>query len=390
MMLRPRIKPEHSGYRTVSGTVRLGSVIYGIGVEIDDPSGWVWTLVQAMDGGRTPDELGRLVAATHPEVTATEVVQAITDLQAAGHLEDTGAPAPELSANERERYSRGVPLLRWLDRSPRPSAWELQELLRAARMLLVGLGGTGGYAAQALVASGVGHLHCVDPDTVELSNLNRQPLYREQDLGRPKVEAALRDLRARNSAVRVTGERRRVGGPAELAELLGSGEGRYDVLLVCADQPPEIRRWANRVCLATGTPWVDAGYHGPLVTAGVHVPGEGACWECLRAGEVERRDLGLAPGQDEEAASPRMPWNPVTAVTAGLSGLLIAHAALALVTGAPPMEPGFRYGINLAALDDTVRQRFPRRPDCPACGTPQEERPDSAAGAAARSDGAGR
>jgi hypothetical protein len=63
-----------------------------------------------------------------------------------------------------------------------------------------------------------------------------------------------------------------------------------------------------------------------------------------------------------------MAWNPVTAVTAGLSGLLVAHAALALLTGAPPMEPGFRYGINLAALDDTVFQRFPRRPDCPACG----------------------
>ena len=58
-----------------------------------------------------------------------------------------------------------------------------------------GVGGTGGAAARDLVASGVGHLHCVEPDVVELSNLNRQTLFREDDLGRPKLDAALAALR---------------------------------------------------------------------------------------------------------------------------------------------------------------------------------------------------
>ncbi|MFG1810678.1 HesA/MoeB/ThiF family protein [Streptomyces sp. NPDC049040] len=367
-MLRPRIKPEHSGYRTVDGTVRLGSVVYGIGVEIEDPDGWVWTLVAALDGSRSVPEVAAAVAAAHPEVTAADVVEAVADLGAAGHLEDLAAPATRLTPQEQERYSRGVTLLRWLDRSPARSAWELQERLRASRVLLVGLGGTGGYAAQALVASGVGHLHCVDPDTVDLSNLNRQPLYRERDVGRPKADAARDDLRALNSQVEVTSEQARVTGPADLADLLDAGPAAYDLLLLCADQPAEIRRWANRVCLDSGTPWIDGGYRGPLTTVGVHVPGTGGCWQCQRLGESERRDLGLAPGQGEEAASPRMPWNPVTAVTAGLSGLLIAHAATALLTGAPPMEPGFRFGVNLAALGDPGLERHPRRPDCPACG----------------------
>ncbi|MGW5355551.1 HesA/MoeB/ThiF family protein [Streptomyces sp. NPDC004031] len=368
-MLRPRVKPEHSGYRTVDGKVRLGSVVYGIGVEIDDPDGWVWALVRALDGTRTAPEAARLVAAAYPAVTAAEAEQAVAELAEAGHLEDAAAPAPALSAREQERYSRGVPLLRWLDRGPRRSAWEMQERLRAARVLLIGLGGTGGYAAHALVASGVGHLHCVDPDTVELSNLNRQPLYRESDLGRAKAEAAGEALRAVNSEVEVSCEPTRVTGPGDVTALLGAPAVPYDLLLLCADRPPEIRRWANAACLASGTPWIDGGYRGPLASMGVYVPGSGPCWVCLRAGEVERRELALAPGQDEEAASPRMPWNPVTAVTAGLSGLLIAHAATALLTGAPPMEPGFRYGINLAALEEPDVERHPRRPDCPACGT---------------------
>ena len=368
---RPRIKPEHRAYRTVDGHVRVGSVIHGIGAEIADPRGWVWTLVEAMDGSRGPSEVVAEVLRVHPDLPGEDARQAMADLLAAGFVDDAGAPVP-LPPREQDRYSRGVPLLRWMDLAPRSSPWDAQLRLRASRVLLIGVGGTGGHAAHALVASGVGHLHCVDPDTVELSNLNRQPLYREPDIGRPKVEAAVATLRSLNSDVRVTGERREVRGPGDLAELVTADEPQssspYDLLVLAADRPDAIRRWANRVCLAAGLAWVDAGYRGPLVTAGVYVPGQGACWECLREGEIARRDLRLGPDQDPEVASPRMPWNPANAVTAGLSGALLAHAALALLTGVPALEPGFRFGTNLMLPGDPVHQRTPPRLDCPACG----------------------
>jgi molybdopterin/thiamine biosynthesis adenylyltransferase len=371
VLRRPRIKPEHRAYRTVDGNVRVGSVVYGIGAEIQDPGGWIWTLVQAMDGTRSAAQITAEVALRHPGVARATVRSAMADLREAGYVEDAAAPLPAgLGERDRARHGRGVALLRWMDLSPRPSAWDAQLLLRRARALVLGVGGTGGAEAQILVASGVGSVHAVDPDVVELSNLNRQTLYRETDIGRPKAEAARAALSALNSDVVVTGERREVRGPADLLDLLTGGPARYDVLVLGADRPADIRRWANRVCLHTGTPWVEGGYRGPLVTAGVHVPGDGPCWECQRAAEVERRDLRLGPGQSEDAASPRMPWNPASAVTAGLSGVLVAHAALALLTGVPRMDPGFRYGLNLMALGDPVLERCPRRPSCPACASP--------------------
>lgn len=368
-LARPRIKPEHRAYRTIDGNVRIGSVIYGIGAEIADPEGWVWTLTEVMDGSRTADRIAAEVTARHPGLAPGIVRQAMADLRRAGFVDDAAAPPPPgLTDRDQARHARGVALLRWMDLSPRATPWTAQLRLRQARALVLGVGGTGGAAAQILVAAGIGHLHAVDPDIVELSNLNRQLLYRETDLGRPKAESATAALRALNSDVTVTGERREVRCPNDLADLLLGGAGRYDVLVLGADRPAEIRRWANRVCLALGTPWVEGGYRGPLVTAGVYEPGRGACWECHRAGEVERRDLRLGPGQSEDAASPRMPWNPANAVTAALSGTLVAHVALALLTGVPPMEPGFRFGVNLMALGDPVLQRHVRRPDCPACG----------------------
>ncbi|MEU9600794.1 ThiF family adenylyltransferase [Streptomyces sp. NPDC048109] len=391
-MRLPRIKPEHRAYRTVDGHVRIGSVVHGIGAEVRDADGWVWTLVQAMDGTRSATDVVAEVSRRHPELRlpAPDIAQAMTDLTDAGYVEDAGAEPPaELSDRERERYSRGMTLLRWMDLRPRSSAWEPQLLLRRARVLLIGVGGTGSAAARDLVASGVGRLHCVEPDVVELSNLNRQTLFHEGDLGKPKLDAALTALRALNPDTEVTGERREVRGPADLEELLtGAGSrsrsrssgtnGRrspdspvrapgYDALLLAADRPAEIRRWTNQVCLSTGTPWAEAGYRGPLVSVGVFTPGRGACWQCLRDAEVERRDLRLGPGQDEDVASPRMPWNPANAVTAGLSGGLLAHAALMLLCGVPPVEPGCRFGLNLMLPGDPVLQRAQRRPDCPAC-----------------------
>ncbi|WP_031224937.1 HesA/MoeB/ThiF family protein [Streptomyces roseochromogenus] len=375
-MRRPRIKPEHRAYRTVDGHVRIGSVVHGIGAEVKDPDGWVWTLVEAMDGTRNAGEIVAEVSRRHPGLRppAPDIVQAMTDLTMAGFVEDAGAAPPaELSERERERYSRGMTLLRWMDLRPRESSWEPQVRLRRARVLLIGVGGTGGAAARDLAASGVGRLHCVDPDVVELSNLNRQTLFSERDLGTPKIDAALTALRALNSDTTVTGERREVRGPADLEDLLtgapdssGGGSG-YDVLLLAADRPAAIRSWTNRVCLASGTSWAEAGYRGPLVSVGVFTPGRGACWECLRIAEAERRDLRLAPGQDEDVASPRMPWNPVNAVTAGLSGGLLAHAAITLLCGVPPVGPGHRFGLNLMVPGDAIEQRSDRRPDCPAC-----------------------
>ncbi|MEV0390199.1 ThiF family adenylyltransferase [Nonomuraea sp. NPDC050643] len=365
-LLRPRIKPEYVPFRTFDGNVRIAATIHGIGAEIEDSGGWLWTLVSALDGTRSPDDVLTVVTCEHPEVSEIEATEAMQQLLEAGFLEDFGAcPPAQLSDRERERYSRSMLFFRWIDSMPRANSWDIQVGLRESRVLLIGVGGVGGSVAQGLVATGVGHLHCVDADDVELSNLNRQVLYREDDIGKSKVDCAVAHLRELNSDVEITGERRWVDGQADIAELLRPG---YDLLALCADQPRLIRRWANRACLAAGVSWVSGGYHGPLASAGVYAPGQGACWECLHDQEGERAQASLPAGIPLDALEPQLPWHPVNAVSAGLTGNLLTHAALALLTGAPSIEPGFRFGMNLALPGEPVLERLPRRPGCPACG----------------------
>jgi molybdopterin/thiamine biosynthesis adenylyltransferase len=215
----------------------------------------------------------------------------------------------------------------------------------------------------ALAASGVGHLHCVDHDKVELSNLSRQVLYTEDDIGQPKIEAAVGRLRRLNSDIELTGQRMEATGTADVLSLARD----CDVLLLAADQPPDLRTWTNRACLEAKRPWVDAGYHGPLVQTGAFVPGEGPCWECTR---LAVRDRHAADGAYPEDAPERREavWHAVGATSAGISGYLAAHLVIALLTGVPPVVPGRIQTVNLAALDAPLVLDDPPHHDCQACG----------------------
>lgn len=105
------------------------------------------------------------------------------------------APGPELTAAQAARYARHVVL---------PNFGELaQRRLLAARVAVVGAGGLGSPVLLALAAAGVGTLGIIDDDTVALSNLQRQVLHTEADVGAPKVDSAARTLRERNSAITV-------------------------------------------------------------------------------------------------------------------------------------------------------------------------------------------
>jgi molybdopterin/thiamine biosynthesis adenylyltransferase len=357
------VKPEHAAYRISGGRIRIGGAFYGIAAEITDPAGWTWTVLESMDGTRGVDEIVDRTIAQHPAAQRSPVRAIVDELVAAGYVEDAaGADPPELTARDKDRHDRARAYYRWLDLVPRASTWEPQARLRAARVTILGVGGTGGVAALALAAAGVGWLHCVDPDTVELSNLSRQIIYTEDDIGKPKADSAVEKLRSLNGDIAVSGQQLRVESADDVVGLAAS----CDVLLLSADQPPAVRKWTNRACIAAGRPWVDAGYHGPTVQVGVYQPGIGGCWECLDDANMEQELARGAIGSDAQHA-PMAVAAAVASVPAGISGYLAAHQVISLITGVPPARPGVISAINLVALDAPFTFTAPPRPDCPAC-----------------------
>lgn len=361
--MRPRIKDEHRPVRFGDGWIRIGGEVFGIAAELRDSDGAVWALLELLDGTRTVSQvvtdLARLVPGTRPD----EVTAAIEKLAELGYVENADEPTcTDLTERQLERHSRSRSLYRWIDLTRRTSSWDFQVLLARARVVLVGVGGVGCTAALGLVMSGVGRLHCVEPDVVELSNLGRQILYTEEHLGLPKVDVAVERLRAANSDVEVTGEPTRIESAASLRRLAAG----CDVLIMTADHPPEIRTWTNQACASTGTPWVYGGYHGPQVNLGVYRPGAGPCYECARLAERDRDAARPPLATWRPAAS--LPAHAANAVTAGVAGNLVAHAVMRLITNAPKLALNCQYGFSLATMDHSFVTSLERpHAECRTC-----------------------
>ncbi|SBT41667.1 Molybdopterin or thiamine biosynthesis adenylyltransferase [Micromonospora auratinigra] len=367
-MLRPRIKGIHKPVRLTPELINIGGRQMGVGAEIDDPDGSLWSLLGLMDGTRTRDEIVADQAAARPDTSADETAEAMQTIIDAGYVEDAAAaPPPTLSPAELDRYDRALTYYAWVDLTPRPSPYEAQARLKASRVVVVGLGGTGSAVASALVAAGVGAVHCVDFDRVEPSNLTRQLIYTEDDVGAPKIATAVRRLGALNSHVEVTGEETRVDSADTLARLMRD----RDLLVLCADQPRHaIRDWTNTAALRTGTPWLLAQYAGPMAVVGLFVPGQTCCQDCLPS--VNDRLREHYGGEPQELFP--FTGHAVIAPSANLTGHLAALDAVHHLAGIPASTRGRMFHLSLTDLTYhyTVRPRPGRT--CGTCGWREEDR----------------
>jgi molybdopterin/thiamine biosynthesis adenylyltransferase len=219
--------------------------------------------------------------------------------------------------------------------------------------LVVGAGGLGGPALLVLAAAGVGRLVVVDCDAVESSNLNRQPLFGEADLGARKADAAARRLSRLFPAVHVEALDARFS-PDNAVELAR----RADVVLDGSDNF-ETKFLANDAAIAAGRPLVHGGvlrYSTQLLTV---MPRETGCLRCLFE----------AP--PPEGSVPTCAQAGVLGALAGFAGALLGAEAVRVLCG----EGGAYAGRLLVYEARSARARkvaVPRRAGCEACGAPAE------------------
>ena len=147
-----------------------------------------------------------------------------------------------MTDQERSRYQRQIILPDFGE--------EGQQKLLNASVLVVGVGGLGSVAALYLTAAGVGTIGLMDADTVALHNLQRQVLYRENEVGQPKVEMAVSTLERLNSQVKL------VPYPFFLTPENASDIIKdYDIIIDCTDNYPA-RYLINDTCVTLGKPFI--------------------------------------------------------------------------------------------------------------------------------------
>jgi molybdopterin/thiamine biosynthesis adenylyltransferase/rhodanese-related sulfurtransferase len=246
-----------------------------------------------------------------------------------------------LSKEEQLRYSRHTLLPDF--------GVEGQEKLRAARVLLVGLGGLGSPSAMYLAAAGVGTLGLVEFDNVDASNLQRQVIHGTPDIGRPKIDSAMDRLRAINPNVKLEPHPAALDASNAL-ELIRS----YDVVVDGTDNF-STRYLVNDACVLTGTPNVYGSVFRFEGQASVFATKAGPCYRCLHP---EPPPAGLIPNCAEAG---------VLGVLPGLIGMIQATETIKLIAGIGESLIG-RFLIYDALRMKLREITLPRDPECPVCG----------------------
>ena len=241
------------------------------------------------------------------------------------------------SPAEVERYARHLVL--------REVGGPGQQKLKAARVLMIGAGGLGAPAALYLAAAGVGRITLVDPDTVALSNLQRQVLYATGDVGLDKTEVTARRLAALNPEIAV--ETHTTALTAANAATLIAG---HDLVLDGTDDFAT-RFAVSDACVAAGTTLVS----GAIArwTGQVGVFSGRPCYRCLVPDIPPDAETCSAVG--------------VVGALGGVIGSMMALEAIKIITGAGEPLAG-RLLIYDALSGETRTVRIGTDPACPTCG----------------------
>jgi len=249
-------------------------------------------------------------------------------------------PIPDLTPEEAARYARHTVL-------PEVGI-EGQRKLKAASVLVVGVGGLGSANCLYLAGAGVGHLGLVDDDVVDASNLQRQVIHDTPHLGQPKTQSARERMLAINPHLQIDvySDRFSAGNATRIV-------ADYDIIVDGTDNFAT-RYLINEACVKTGKPYVYGSIYRFEGQVSVFDSRRGPCYRCLY------------PDPPPEITAPAD--RGVFGILPGTIGTLQATEAIKLILGLGTSLIGKLLLYDAPTMSFDVVQ-FDKNPACPVCGT---------------------
>ena len=235
-------------------------------------------------------------------------------------------------------------------------SWWDQKRLAHAKVVVIGAGALGNEILKNLALVGVGKVFVADMDRIELSNLARSVLFREEDIGLSKADVAASRVKPLCPRMRVQPF---VGN---VIYDLGAGVFRWADVTLCGLDNREARVAVNRACLRVGRPWIDGAIERLDGVMRFFLPGSGACYECTmnetdwQMLEARRSCALLSRGQLEAG------YTPTTATCSSIVAGFQCQEMLKYLHGLP-VEGGTGLVIN-GQVNDIYRVSYTRKDDC--------------------------
>ena len=263
----------------------------------------------------------------------------------AGGSSETGEQVSDLSEKELDRYSRQIML--------EEIGYQGQLKLKQAKVCVVGVGGLGNPIVTRLAAMGVGKIRIVDRDVIELSNLHRQTMFNEDDVGQVKVEIAAKKLRKLNADIIIEELPVSVNDYTALDVVDGC-----DVVIDALDSV-NARYSLNKACIEKKIPFVTGAAVGVTGQSFTILPNETACYHCL------------FPALDEDSM-PTCSIEGVHPSILSIIGGIEVSEAVKIITG---KQPSLKDKVLHVDLENLIFNftKVSRVQECSVCGSGKKQ-----------------
>jgi adenylyltransferase/sulfurtransferase len=255
------------------------------------------------------------------------------------------AGGSELSSKDIDRYSRQIML--------EEIGYQGQLSLRSAKICVVGVGGLGNPITTRLVAMGIGKLRIIDRDVIELSNLHRQTMFDESDVGQIKVEVAAKKLKKLNPDVEIESLPISINDYTALDAIEGC-----DVVIDALDSV-NARYALNKACVEKNIPFVTGAAVGMSGQAFTILPRKSACYFCM------------FPALDEDSMPTCSIEGVHPSILSIIGGIEVAEAVKIILGKTPSLSDKILH-VDLENLDFVTTRTF-RVAECSVCGSGKVE-----------------
>ncbi len=263
----------------------------------------------------------------------------------AGGSSGTGGEVSDLSEKELDRYSRQIML--------EEIGYQGQLKLKQSSVCIVGVGGLGNPIVTRLAAMGVGKIRIVDRDVIELSNLHRQTMFNEDDIGQVKVETAAKKLRKLNPGIIIEELPVSINDYTAFDAVDGC-----DVVIDALDSV-NARYSLNKACIEKKIPFVTGAAVGVTGQSFTILPNESACYHCL------------FPALDEDSM-PTCSIEGVHPSILSIIGGIEVSEAVKIITG---KEPSLRDKVLHVDLENLIFNftKVSKVEECSVCGSGKKQ-----------------
>lgn len=327
--------------------------------EIEDENGDVEFLFSLLNGEYNEYDIIHIFKDKYPQVDILEYLETLKELRVIEYVYNSSFNEYYLS-----RWSRNFDFFDAL--SPFSSnKFDYQNKIFNAKVCLIGCGGLGSHILYELAAIGVLNITIVDFDKIELSNLNRQILYKESDIGKSKVLTAKNNILSFSPKMNIKAVEKRIYSYEDIFDIIKD----HSIVISVADKPRDsIVDWLNKACVKAKIPFINGGLNLARASFYSVIPGKTGCAECWHnsiSGGIQKEILNKDIQNKVGYQMPAPAMSPLVSVAAGI----MVSEAIKIITGiSHPSLTNKLKVFDFLTNDIKNAEEWKLNPNCIVCG----------------------